>query len=151
MKNVILALGLFLASNLSWADHNQSHQCAMKAWQAASPTTAQNNAARSNFAPVKQMYAEKKAAIDSAMQELMGDLKAHPISKEEVKASCHSLMRLVAPIQEAAISATIDTINLLTPDQREDFDDAIGECMNDYKILDLSGIRWDHINLAISF
>ena len=150
MKIVLMITALLLSGASSWAD-SKHDQCGHEAWQAAKPTAEQTAAAEAYFAPVKKMFQDNKDAIEAAKAAFMAALKNHPIVKADATSTGKALFDLVMPIKSAAFSAVIDSINLLSLDQRHAFDDAFMACKKKAPPGDLTGMDWSQINFANSF
>jgi hypothetical protein len=152
MKIVWMITGLLLAATTAFAAP-KGMQCGHEAWNAASPTDDQTNAAKAIFAPVKQMYMDNKAAIMTDVAALKAAFATQPIVKSDVETAGKNLFTLVMPIQKAGLDAAIDSINLLSVDQRKAFDAAFKACRdkNHGGGDGMSGIDWETINNATSF
>jgi uncharacterized protein with FMN-binding domain len=112
-------------------DHGggKGHECGQKAWTATNPSDAQNAQARENFQRAKAVYEEHKEGIHQAMQAMHAAWVKHPIVKDEVKEAGMQMHHHMMPVKVAVTTARIDTINLLSLDQREIFNRTMMDCM----------------------
>lgn len=143
MKKLILLSVLFVSSSafaaspdfsvLKYLDGghggDKGSECGHKAWTATNPSEAQNAQARENFARAKAVCEEHKEGMHQAMQAMHAAWIKHPIVRDEVKSAGMQLHEHMMPIQIAVTDARIDTINLLTSDQRNVFNRTMMDCM----------------------
>lgn len=126
---MIKFFSFLLFTNLAFAGlDGQRDQCFKRAWMATDPSEAQSSSAQQNFEPIKKLFEDNKEKIHAAMHGLHTAMKAHPISKADVKAAKANLKNTLDPLTDAAEDAAIDTINLLSAEQRSVFDRVLMRC-----------------------
>jgi hypothetical protein len=108
-------------------------RCMHEGWDATSPTDDQNTQAAAFVQAAKAVVDEHKDGIHQGMHDLMAAWKQHPVSRDSVIAAETELHGHFVPVQEAVRDAQIDILNLLSDDQRTEFDSAFMDCMKGSK------------------
>ena len=109
---------------------NKMHECAKNAWQATNPSEDQNHQACDFMHAAKAVMDEHKDAIHDGMHNLFAAWSQHPISKDAVKSAEMALHDHIVPVKEAIEDAQINTLNLLSNEQRSTFDHTFFECLH---------------------
>jgi hypothetical protein len=118
---------IFSPAETHW---DKIHKCICDAWKDAEPTDDQNEAAKPFMEAARKTWNLHKDAIEGAKQELTAAWHAHPISESDVKGAEDHLLFDMIPVHIAMRHAAISVINLLTDDQRSDFDDSLKDCLH---------------------
>lgn len=108
---------------------NKMHQCVHKGFESAKISEEQHKQIHGYMMNAKNVMKEHKEAIHNGMQSMMTAWKKHPISKDEVVAAEGNLQQHMTPVKVAMRDSMIDSLNVLSADQRKDFDSAFASCM----------------------
>lgn len=112
-------------------DMGRFHQCMKEAWFDAEPTDEQNENAQAVLAQLKAVFDEHMPAVRDALAALAAAWHEHPITQAKVVAAEGSLTTAAGPIKSALRDGVIEVINLLSDEQRAEFDDSFEYCMSD--------------------
>ena len=105
------------------------HKCMKGAWSAANPSEDQNQKAKGFMNEAKAVFDQHKDGIKQAMHGVMTAWKQYPISKDDVVAAEGVMHDQFSPVGEAMQDAKINTLNVLSADQRAAFDTSFAQCM----------------------
>src|SRR5437773_11851900 len=148
MMKRILAVGTLLLSGAAFAampsfknfdagdePHQPSKlgQCMRTAWESTQPTDDQNQQAQAQCAELKTVVDAHKDAIKTDAQALMVAWSHHPVSRDEVVAAEKALHDEIVPVKEAIRDAGINILNLLSQEQRDEFNQTFIGCMQGSK------------------
>lgn len=113
--------------------HKKMHRCLKRGWRASRPSDEQKAQAETIMADAKAVMAEHKDAIVMGVQAMKDAWKKHPVSKDEVVAAENTLKEHIMPVKEAFRDAGIEVLNLLSAEQRTNFDTAFESCLEKKK------------------
>jgi Spy/CpxP family protein refolding chaperone len=143
MKKLLLAILLIacptaFAADMDFAAFNDAHhpgmrkmhRCLKKSWKAANPTDQQGDTAKRYMDEAKAVMDQHKDAIHSAMEAMKTAWSKHPIVQAEVVAAEDSLREHGMPVRVAFRDAGINTLNLLSSEQRTAFDNTFKDCID---------------------
>jgi hypothetical protein len=143
VKKMILALALLLSpsafaqsidfSAFDKADHpdmRKMHQCLKKSWNAATPSDQQKEEAKRFMDEAKAEKDLHEDAIEAAMEAMKTAWGKYPIVQAEVVAAEDALREQATPVKAAFRDAGINTLNLLSAEQRETFDSTFKSCID---------------------
>lgn len=145
MKNLTIALVAIFASISTWAisptfsgeegmgGHRgeKMHKCMHDGMTAAELSEDQHNQIHQIMMAAKQVKKDHQAAIHEGMQAMMAAWGKYPIEKAEVVGAEENLKAHMTPVREAMRDGMIDSLNLLSAEQRQKFDDAFMTCIHE--------------------
>lgn len=148
MKKMVVTLATLLVSASTWAmlpvydigdgEHGghqgrqeKMHKCLHDGMKAAELTEDQHHQIHQNMMAAKQVKMDHKDAIHEGMRVMMEAWKQHPIVKADVVAAEENLKAHKMPVKAAMRDAMIDSLNLLSADQRQKFDAAVMACIHE--------------------
>lgn len=144
MKKIALVLGALLITPAAFAQSvdysalanpkapgfSKMHKCLTKAWKAAKPSDQQKDTANGFMDEAKLVLDQHEDALEANMEALKAAWMKHPVVQAEVVAAEDALMAEVVPVKAAFRDAGINTLNLLSAEQREDFNTSFSGCIN---------------------
>jgi hypothetical protein len=143
MKKILLALTLLISPTAFAADMDftafndahhpgmrKMHRCLKKSWKATNPSDQQSDGAKRFMDEAKAVKDQHKDAIHSAMEAMKTAWSKHPIVQAEVVAAEDSLREHGMPVRAAFRDAGINTLNLLSAEQRTTFDHTFKDCID---------------------
>ncbi|MFZ9594559.1 MAG: Spy/CpxP family protein refolding chaperone [Bdellovibrionia bacterium] len=149
MKNKLLVtLGLFLSLSASAAEpefaifgrmvsHMQNlRECLKEGWQAAVPTEAQKNEARTLVQTTRGLLKAQKEGIRKARKDLFTAWSKSPVVPSEVEEAENRLRTDMVPVHNVIRENMVSVLNLLTPDQKLLFNDAFKSCHTRFEELE---------------
>lgn len=137
IASLLLSVSAFAANpeylNLAQTSNHWEHihQCLCDSWKAAKPTDAQNADAKPFIQIAKDSWAQHKDGLIQGKKDLRAAWSAYPISASEVEKAEIALHHCFVPLHIAMRDSTISILNLLSADQRKDFDKSFTDCTGD--------------------
>jgi Spy/CpxP family protein refolding chaperone len=105
-------------------------KCIQAAWASTNPTDDQNNQAKSFMDAAHAVFQQHGDSLKQDFQALKTAWAAYPIVKADVVTAETALQNDLPAVKEAMEDATINTLNLLSADQRKTFDAAAKDCFH---------------------
>jgi hypothetical protein len=138
-KSILFVFSLLLSVSASAAtpsfavlhhhsDFDKLHKCICKGWQDAKPSDAQKSDSEAFIKIANDSWNEHKDGIKSSKKDLMDAWAAYPINESDVTSAEKALHEHICPVHIAMRSSTISILNLLSADQRKDFDKSFNTC-----------------------
>ena len=145
MKNLFLlttltmASGAFAAPDFSVLGEapeymgrvEKMQECIKAGWQAAHPTDEQNQAAGEYLKSAHGVVRQNMKAIKEAARGVWIEFAKHPITKADVDTAEGKLQVPVKLVRTTVRDAIIDSLNLLTNEQRDQYDQAFMACIKE--------------------
>lgn len=136
IKLLVILCGLFLSTSV-WADQTTSGghgsdpylKCMHAGWKASNPTAEQNHQAMVLMQKMSDIEKIHRTGLGDARRALAAALAKHPISHAEANAAYAGIHQHLTPITVTSRDAGIDMINLLSADQRINFNKGYSDCI----------------------
>lgn len=144
MKKITITIAALLVSASAWAMHpitnpgegelgreGRMQKCLDEGMTAAELTEEQKSQIHENMMAAMQVKEEHKNAIQEAKQSIVQAWSQHPIVRADVIAAEENMKTHKAPVKAAMRDSMIDSLNLLSGDQRQKFDAAFVVCIHE--------------------
>jgi len=133
MPSAFAAMPDFSAFAENGTEHgggDRMHECMKAGWQAAQPSEDQNKQAHEFMCEAHKTMEAHKDAIHQGVRDVMHAWMQHPIVKDDVITAESHLHDHIVPVSAAMRDARINILNLLSAEQRGQFDHAFHECIH---------------------